>query len=112
MMHLVKCLPWRKISVSVVAGVMLLLIGGSMRHLTSDWFGEGIGIGGVRNALADHESDASIHPNEELIQQRFKSLEEEVEDLKESVTKDVDRLEKAQEKNTDRILDALKNRSE
>ena len=106
-----KSLNWKKIAATVIGGILLLGLGGTATHTAKGWLGSGVGLIGVRSALATHESDASVHPKQELLEQRFESLEDKVQALEDSVTKDVDRLEKAQTKNTDRILDALKNRS-
>ena len=100
-------IPWKKVLVSFITGMLLMVVGGAVTHTFKDWIGPAAGIGGVRQAFAQHEADASIHPNVEAWNEWRKGVDTANKDAK------LERaaMQKAQTASTEQILRAIQKSS-
>ena len=84
--------PWAR---TVVIGLAVAIISAGGTSLLTGWMGSGVGVGGVRQALIEHEADAAVHPNVGQLEERLGNMQrqQQATDAKvEGVQQSVDKL--------------------
>ncbi len=66
----------RKGFLAVVGAVLIAVLSAGGTSLFTGWAGSGVGVGGVRTALHEHEANAAMHPNVGQLNERLDNMEE------------------------------------